>query len=65
MVRLRSFLFLDACGRMGAMPVLTNVTILHRQMTLLPPDGHGGGQLVDTWLLFKGDQLFDLWIKMA
>ena len=50
---------------MGAMPVLTNVTILHRQMTLLPPDGHGGGQLVDTWLLFKGDQLFDLWIKMA
>ena len=45
---------------MEPMPVLTNVTILHRQMTLLP-----GVQLVDAWLLFKGDQLFDLWIRMA
>ena len=50
---------------MWTMPVLTNVTILWRQMTLLP-----GGQLVDAWVLFKdpdgrGDRLYDVWIKMA
>ena len=40
------------------MPVLTNVTILHRTALV------NGADLADVWVLIKDGQVIDIWVRV-